>query len=269
MRLLFIGDVVGRSGRRMLRDHLEALIDQHGIELTVVNGENAAGGWGLTPETAEEIFAAGADVITLGNHWADRKEILPYLERTDRVLRPLNWPGDPPGRGAVVVEGRSGCRVGVVCLHGRVFSPALLDDPFAAADRALAELAGRAAAVLVDFHGDATSEKQALAWYLDGRVSAVVGTHTHTPTADERILPGGTAAITDVGMTGPRDSVIGFLPDLVIRRLRTQLHVTLEVAPGPPVLCGVIVDVDRDTGRATAIERIRLEGDGPPRGGDR
>ncbi|GAB6875692.1 TIGR00282 family metallophosphoesterase [Thermaerobacter litoralis] len=259
MRLLFIGDVVGRAGRRMLRDHLESLIDQHAIELTVVNGENAAGGWGLTPETAEEIFAAGADVITLGNHWADRKEIFPYLDRHPRVLRPLNWPGDPPGRGAAVVEGRSGCRVAVVCLMGRVFADSLLDDPFAAADRALAELEGEAAAILVDFHGDATSEKQAMAWYLDGRVSAVVGTHTHTPTADERVLPGGTAAITDVGMTGPRDSIIGFRPDLVIQRLRTQLHVTLEVAPGPRVLCGVIVDVDRDTGRARAIERVRVE----------
>ncbi|ADU51180.1 metallophosphoesterase [Thermaerobacter marianensis DSM 12885] len=262
MRLLFIGDVVGRPGRRMLRDHLETLIEQHAIELTVVNGENAAGGWGLTPDTAEEIFAAGADVITLGNHWADRKEILPYLDRNARVLRPLNWPGAPPGRGAVVVEGRSGCRVGVMCLMGRVFADSLLDDPFVAADRALAELGGQAAAVLVDFHGDATSEKQAMAWYLDGRVSAVVGTHTHTPTADERVLPGGTAAITDVGMTGPRDSIIGFQPELVIRRLRTQLHVTLEVATGPRVLCGVIVDVDRDTGKATAIERIRLEDTG-------
>ncbi|PZN02704.1 TIGR00282 family metallophosphoesterase [Thermaerobacter sp. FW80] len=262
MRLLFIGDVVGRAGRRMLRDHLESLIEQHGIELTVVNGENAAGGWGLTPETADELFAAGADVITLGNHWADRKEILPYLERNPRVLRPLNWPGEPPGQGAVVAEGRSGCRVAVLCLMGRVFADSLLDDPFVAADRALTGLAGQAAAILVDVHGDATSEKQALAWYLDGRVSAVVGTHTHTPTADERVLPGGTAAITDVGMTGPRDSIIGFEPDGVIRRLRTQLQVRLEVARGPRVLCGVIVDVDRDTGKATAIERIRVEDPG-------
>lgn len=264
MRLLFIGDVVGRSGRRMLRNHLESLIEQHGVELAVVNGENAAGGWGLTPDTADEILAAGADVITLGNHWADRKEILPYLARTDRVLRPLNWPGDPPGHGAVVVEGRSGCPVGVVCLHGRVFSDALLDDPFAAADRALQELRTATSTVLVDFHGEATSEKQALAWYLDGRASAVVGTHTHTPTADERILPHGTAAITDVGMTGPRDAVIGFCPDSVIRRLRTQLRVTLEVAPGPRILCGVLIDVDADTGRATAIERIRLEEEDDP-----
>ncbi|HEY8393662.1 MAG TPA: TIGR00282 family metallophosphoesterase [Thermaerobacter sp.] len=259
MRLLFVGDVVGRSGRAMLRQHLERLIDDQGVELTVVNGENAAGGWGLTPETAEELFAAGADVITLGNHWADRKEILPYLERNDRVLRPCNWPGDPPGRGAVVVEGRSGCKVGVVCLHGRVYSPALLDDPFAAADRVLEELRAHTATVLVEIHGDATSEKQALAWYLDGRASAVLGTHTHTPTADERILPGGTAAITDVGMTGPRDAVIGFRPDLVIRRFRTQLHVPLEVATGPRVLCAVIVDVDPETGRASGIERVRLE----------
>jgi hypothetical protein len=256
MRILFVGDVVGAPGRRILRTRLRGLKRDVGADLTIVNGENAAGGAGLTTVTAEELFAAGADVVTTGNHVWDKREVLGLLERESRILRPANYAEGSPGRGVIVVEA-AGTRVGVVNLMGRLFMP-LVDDPFRAADRLVGELRGLADVVLVDFHAEATSEKMAFAWHLDGRVAAVLGTHTHVATADARILPGGTAFISDVGMTGSFDSVIGVKKEQAIERFRTSRPIPYETADGDVRLCGVRVDVDAATGRATAIERVEL-----------
>jgi len=253
--------VVGAPGRRIVRERLKGLKREIGADLTIVNGENAAGGAGLTTATAEELFAAGAEVVTTGNHVWDKREVLGLLERDSRILRPANYPEGSPGRGVVVVQA-AGTRVGVVNLMGRVFMP-LVDDPFRAADRILDELRGAASAVVVDFHAEATSEKTAFAWYLDGRVSAVVGTHTHVATAAERVLPRGPAFITDVGMTGPFDSVIGVRKDQAIERFRTSRPIPYETADGDVRLAAVRLDLDVASGRATAIERIELrESDG-------
>jgi metallophosphoesterase (TIGR00282 family) len=261
MRILFVGDVVGAPGRRIARLRLKALKREIGADLTIVNGENAAGGAGLTIATAEELFAAGADVITTGNHVWDKREALGLLEREPRVLRPANYPEGSPGAGVRVVA-VADVSVAVMNLMGRVFMP-LLDDPFRAADRILDQLGGSARVVFVDFHAEATSEKMAFAWYLDGRVSAVVGTHTHVATADARVLPGGTAFITDVGMTGPFDSVIGVRKEQAIERFRTSRSIPYETADGDVRLAAVRVDVDTTSGHATAIERIELcESDG-------
>ena len=261
MRILFVGDVVGAPGRRIARTRLKGLKRDVGAELTIVNGENAAGGAGLTTATAEELFAAGAEVVTTGNHIWDKREVLGLLDREPRLLRPANYPEGSPGAGVFVVEA-AGTRVAVVNLMGRVFMP-LVDDPFRAADRIVADLAGSARVVLIDFHAEATSEKMAFAWYLDGRVAAVLGTHTHVATADARVLPGGTAFITDVGMTGPFDSVIGVKKEQAIERFRTSRSVPYETADGDVRLDAVRVDVDTASGRATGIERIELcEGDG-------
>jgi hypothetical protein len=256
MRILFVGDIVGAPGRRIARLRLKGLTRDVGADLTIVNGENAAGGAGLTMATAEELFAAGADVITTGNHVWDKREALGLLEREPRILRPANYPEGSPGAGVVVVTAAE-TKVAVVNLMGRVFMP-LLDDPFRAADRILDELRGSARVVLVDFHAEATSEKMAFAWYLDGRVAAVLGTHTHVATADARILPGGTAFITDVGMTGPFDSVIGVKKEQAIERFRTSRSIPYETADGDVRLAAVRVDVDSLSGRALAIERIEL-----------
>lgn len=256
MRILFVGDIVGAPGRRIARLRLKGLARDVGADLTIVNGENAAGGAGLTMATAEELFAAGADVITTGNHVWDKREALGLLEREPRILRPANYPEGSPGAGVVVVTAAE-TKVAVVNLMGRVFMP-LLDDPFRAADRILDELRGSARVVLVDFHAEATSEKMAFAWYLDGRVAAVLGTHTHVATADARILPGGTAFITDVGMTGPFDSVIGVKKEQAIERFRTSRSIPYETADGDVRLAAVRVDVDSLSGRALAIERIEL-----------
>jgi len=261
MRILFVGDVVGAPGRRIVRTRLKGLKRDLGADLTIVNGENAAGGAGLTTATAEELFAAGAEIITTGNHVWDKREVLGLLEREPRVLRPANYPAGSPGHGATVFTCAGG-NVAVVNLMGRVFMP-LTDDPFAAADRVLAELPVEARVVVVDFHAEATSEKSAFAWFLDGRVSAVLGTHTHVPTADARVLPGGTAFITDVGMTGPWDSVIGVRKEQAIERFRTSRSLPYETADGDVRLAGVVVDVEPRSGRATAIARVDLEeGDG-------
>jgi metallophosphoesterase (TIGR00282 family) len=256
MRILFVGDVVGAPGRRIVRERLKGLQRDVGADLTIVNGENAAGGAGLTTATAEELFAAGAEVVTTGNHVWDKREIVGLLEREPRILRPANYPEGSPGAGVVVVTA-AGTRVGVVNLMGRVFMP-LVDDPFRAADRIVAELRGAAPVVIIDFHAEATSEKMAFAWYLDGRVAAVLGTHTHVATADARVLPGGTAFIADVGMTGPFDSVIGVKKEQAIERFRTSRSIPYETADGDVRLAAVIVDVDVSSGGATAIERIEL-----------
>jgi metallophosphoesterase (TIGR00282 family) len=257
VRILFVGDVVGEPGRRILERRLRPLRDEIDAHLVVVNGENGAAGSGLTPSIAEEIFRAGADVITSGNHIWSRKEILPYLDRQPRLLRPANYPGPAPGRGACTVSARDGTAVSVLNLIGRVFLDAV-DDPFRAVDALLAEAGG---IVLVDFHAEATSEKVAFGWYLDGRVSAVVGTHTHVPTADARVLPGGTAYITDVGMTGPYDSVIGVEREAALERFRTQRPVRFSPARGDVRLAGVLIDVDGATGHALSIARIERRED--------
>jgi metallophosphoesterase (TIGR00282 family) len=256
MKLLFVGDVVGAPGRRVVRERLKALKRDVAADLTIVNGENAAGGAGLTVPTAEELFAAGADVVTTGNHVWDKRDVIGLLEKDPRVLRPANYPEGSPGSG-VFVTSAAGVPVAVVNLMGRVFMP-LVDDPFRAAERILAGLAGVARVVLLDFHAEATSEKSALAWFLDGRLSAVVGTHTHVATSDARVLPRGTAFITDVGMTGPFDSVIGVKKEQAIERFLTSRGVPYETAEGDVRLSAVVVSVDPATGRATSIEAIAL-----------
>lgn len=257
MRLLFVGDVVGQPGRRFLKPALRRITREHSPELVVVNGENAAGGHGLTPSTAEEIFRAGADVITSGNHIWDRKEVHDYLDSDARVLRPANYPHPAPGRGVGLFEARDGTQVAVVNLMGRVFM-GQLDDPFRLADEILRELSDRAPVILVDFHAETTSEKMAFAWHVDGRVSAVVGTHTHVPTADERVLAGGTAFITDVGMTGPYDSVIGMEKEGAVERFLTQRPTRFVPASEDVRLAAVLIDVSPVDGRARSIRRIEL-----------
>ena len=256
LRLLFVGDVVGAPGRRLLNARLRALRSEVRADLTVVNGENAAGGAGITVATAAEIFSAGADVITTGNHVWDKKDAVPLLDKNSRVLRPANYPEGTPGTGVAVVEA-GGTPVAVVNLMGRVFMPHV-DDPFRAADRIVESLATVTKVVLVDFHAEATSEKTALGWYLDGRVSAVIGTHTHVATADARVLPGGTAYMTDAGMTGPHRSVIGVKAEQAIQRFLTQRPLAYETAEGDVRLCAVVVDVDRASGRASSIERVEV-----------
>lgn len=250
-----IGDVIGRPGRETLRRILPGLRQEKGIDAVIANGENAAGGFGLTAETASELLDAGVDVITSGNHIWDKKEFIPYLDDTKGgglpVLRPANYP-QAPGVGVLRRKG-----VAVINLMGRVFMPQL-DCPFRAADRLLAQLRGEqdTPVVIVDFHAEATSEKQAMGWYLDGRVSGVFGTHTHVGTVDARILPQGTAYLTDVGMAGPADSVIGSEVNAVLQRFLTAMPGNLPVAKGPCVFNAVLVDVDDKTGRAQALERV-------------
>lgn len=256
MKLLFIGDIVGRAGRKMLVDHLDRLIDKHFIDLVVANGENAAAGYGLTVPVLREIFDAGVDVVTTGNHIWDKKEIMPVLEKESRLLRPANYPAGLPGYGSGVYETAAGVKVGVLNLEGRVFMKNL-DCPFRAADDLVAELQGETPIIFVDFHAEATSEKQALGYYLDGRVSAVVGTHTHVQTADERVLPEGTGYLTDVGMTGSQDAIIGNQKEPALQRFLTQLPVRLEVAKKNPFICGVLLTINEKTGRCEAIERIQ------------
>lgn len=256
-RILFIGDIVGKPGRTMLQEHLPALRRSGKPDLVIANGENAAAGIGITPVLAEELFGLGVDVITLGNHAWGKREIFGYIDGEPRLIRPLNHPGHPPGAGSVVVSA-GGAKVAVLNAIGRVFAAAHYDCPFRAVDAELERLAGKADAVIVDFHAEATSEKAALAWHLAGRVAAVIGTHTHVQTADATILPGGTAFLTDAGMTGPIRSVIGVRPELALERFLTQLPVRFEVASGPRQLNGVWVDVDVRTGRATGIEPVSV-----------
>ncbi len=259
MKILFIGDVNGRAGRNLVREHLLRLVDRHAVDYTVANVENAADGFGITPPLAIELEGQGIQVMTSGNHIWDKAEILPFIEEHRTLLRPHNFPAGAPGTGVHVGATAAGIPVAVINLMGRVFMTAL-DCPFRAADRILRELEGRCRVVLVDIHAEATSEKVALGWYLDGRVSAVIGTHTHVQTADERVLPGGTAVITDVGMTGARDSVIGIEKDLAIRRFLHQMPVRFACARKNPRLCGAVIDVDETTGRSRGIDRIDTPG---------
>jgi len=255
LKILFIGDIVGRAGRRAIAERLPALVDRYSADLVVANGENAAAGFGLTLEVAKELFDLGIDVLTSGNHIWDKKEIIDHLETHPRILRPGNYPPALPGRGSGLYSTASGVEVGIVNLEGRVFMNNL-DCPFRAADELVAELRKRTPIILVDFHAEATSEKMALGYYLDGRVSAVVGTHTHVQTADERILPRGTAYLSDAGMTGSRDTVIGIRKELAIEKFLTQIPVRFEVGKKNPMICGVVVSVEEESGRANAVERI-------------
>ena len=269
MRILFIGDIVGQPGRKAVARHLQRLVATNGVDAVIANAENAAAGFGITPAVGQELFDLGVALLTSGNHVWDKKEAEAYLAKEGRILRPANYPDDVPGSGKHVL--RVGERlVGVVNLQGRAFLPPI-DCPFRAADRELAELAritdiivvdfhAEAKAIVVDMHAEATSEKQALAWYLDGQVSAIVGTHTHVQTADERILPGRTAYITDVGMTGPRDSVIGMRQQDAIPKFLTQMPRRFAVADGATQLSAVLLDVE-ENGRASAIQRIQIVDD--------
>jgi metallophosphoesterase (TIGR00282 family) len=257
MRLLFLGDIVGRPGRRAVLSVLPRLAKAEEVGFVVANCENASGGKGIDPEAAEELFDAGIDVLTSGNHVWQHREIVPYLAENSRLLRPANFAPGTPGSGWTVRSRRGGgVAVGVLNVIGRVFmGPA--DCPFRAADAAVEAMRRETPIVLVDAHCEATSEKGGLAWHLDGRVSAVVGSHTHVQTADETILPGGTAFLTDAGMCGPELSVLGMKTDQVLRRFLTQLPVRFDVASGPVLVQGVLVDVDETTGKARSIRRVR------------
>ena len=258
MRLLFLGDVVGRAGRRAVARVLPRLIAEEDVAFVVANCENASGGKGIDPQGAEELQDAGVDVLTSGNHVWQHASITTYIRENERLLRPLNFPPDVPGAGAVVrVARRQGGRVGVVNLIGRVFM-APVDCPFRAATMAVELLRQQTPVILVDMHGEATSEKMAIAHYLDGLVTAVVGTHTHVPTCDQRLLPKGTAFCSDIGMTGPYDSVIGVEKDAVIQRFLTGMPSRFETAKGDPRLAAVVVDADPQSGRARSIERLLL-----------
>ena len=255
MKLLFVGDVVGGIGRRTLAALLPGIRDAHQPDFVIVNGENSAGGVGITEKTARELFEIGADAITLGNHAYRHREVYEYLDREERVVRPANYPKGSPGRGFTVVE-HDGMRLGVVNLSGLVFLDAVR-SPFAEVDSVLSELRGRADAVLVDMHAEATSEKVAMGWHLDGRVTACVCTHTHVPTADGRVLPGGTAYITDVGMTGSRNGVIGVKREQALERFIKLTNVRFETADEEPWLNAVLIEADSE-GRATGIEQLLL-----------
>jgi metallophosphoesterase (TIGR00282 family) len=258
MRILFVGDIVGQPGRKMVARHLPRLMAAHRVDAVIANAENAAAGFGITPAIGKELFALGIALLTSGNHVWDKKEAEAYLATEGRMLRPANYPDDVPGSGKHVL--RVGEEwLGVVNLQGRAFLPPI-DCPFRAAERELAELKRVTDIILVDFHGEATAEKQAFGWYVDGRVSAVVGTHTHVQTADERLLPGRTAYITDVGMTGPRDSVIGIRQEDAIPKFLTQMPRKFAVADGPTLLSAVLLDIEH-TGRATAIQRLQIVDD--------
>jgi 2',3'-cyclic-nucleotide 2'-phosphodiesterase len=255
VKVLFVGDVVGGIGRRTLAALLPGIRDAHQPDFVVVNGENSAGGVGITEKTARDLLNAGADAITLGNHAYRHREVYELLDREPRIVRPSNYPKGSPGHGSTVVE-RDGMRLGVVNLSGTVYLQAVR-SPFAEIDAVLSDLNGRTDAILVDMHAEATSEKVAMGWYLDGRVTACVGTHTHIPTADARVLPGGTAYVTDVGMTGPRGGVIGVKRELALERFLTMTNVRFETADEDPWLNAVLIDADAD-GRATRIEQLLL-----------
>lgn len=255
MKILFIGDVVGRPGRELLRKGLRGLVAHHGADLVIANVENAAAGFGITKDIGDAILEYGVDVMTSGNHIWDKKEVLDYIASEPRLLRPANYPAGVPGRGSYVAQIGDGRAVGVINVMGRVFM-LHIDDPFAVVQREIEAIRHRTRVIVVDFHAEATSEKVAMGWYLDGRATVVVGTHTHVQTADERVLPNGTAYITDAGMTGPHDSIIGMQREPAMTRFLTGMPAKFEPASDNPRLNGVIVDADDRTGRALGISRI-------------
>ena len=260
IRLLFIGDIVGRPGRELVRQGLQAIVERHQIDLVIANAENSAAGFGITREIGDQLLDWGVDVMTSGNHIWDKKEALDYIGTEPRLLRPANFPAGAPGNGSYLARTRDGRSVGVVNVMGRVFM-LNIDDPFQVVLREIEALKQRTRIVFVDFHAEATSEKIAMGWHLDGRVTAMVGTHTHVQTADERILPKGTAYLTDVGMTGPHDSIIGVEVAAALNRFLTALPQKFETATGNPRLNAVVIEADEQTGRATHIERLSLSAD--------
>jgi metallophosphoesterase (TIGR00282 family) len=269
MKVLLVGDIVGKVGRRVLSNTLFKVIDQMKIDFSIANCENAAGGFGITREIADEIFKSGIDVLTSGNHIWDKKETAQFINDDRRILRPANYPEGVPGLGSEIFETRTGIKICIMNLSGRVFMDSL-DCPFKVADREIArlrssklnlmELHKEIKIIIVDMHAEATSEKIAIGWYLDGRVSAVIGTHTHVQTADEKILPAGTAYITDVGMTGPSNSVIGIKKELALEKFLTKMPKKFEMAGGEGQFNGVVIDIDEDSGRAKGIKRLQLTG---------
>lgn len=261
MRILFLGDVVGKPGRQAIRSLLPRLIHHEQLALVIANCENVAGGAGVDPQGAQELLHAGVDVLTSGNHVWRKKEVIEFVETDRRMVRPANFPPSVPGRGWTVSETADGTPVAVINLIGRVFMDSV-DCPFQTVERLLPDVRARARVIIVDMHGEATSEKGAMGWFLNGKVSAVLGSHTHVQTADERVLPGGTAYVTDVGMCGPTESVIGVKKELVLRRFLTHMPVKFEVASGPVVVQGALVDIDPVSGRAQSIRRLQQVGEG-------
>jgi 2',3'-cyclic-nucleotide 2'-phosphodiesterase len=257
VKILFIGDIVGSPGRKIVVDRLADILAQRQIDLCIANGENSASGFGITPRLAQELFSCGIDVITGGNHIWDRREILDFFPHEPRLLRPANYPNGLPGSGLYCGRASNGTAYAVLNLQGRTFM-ASLDDPFRTAERELAKIPSEVKVIVVDMHAEATSEKQAMGWYLDGKVSAVLGTHTHVPTADFHVLPGGTAYTTDVGMTGPHDSVIGMEKKGVLQRFLDALPARFTVAQGDVQMNAVLIEVDQTTGRARSIDRLNF-----------
>lgn len=262
MKILFIGDVVGSPGREMVKQYLPKLKERYQPTLTIINGENAAHGKGITEKVYKQFLEWGAQVITLGNHTWDKKEIFEFIDDAKYLIRPANFPENNPGKGIVFIN-VNGVEVAVINLQGTIYLPAI-DNPFHKVDQLIMEAKKRTDIIFIDFHGEATSEKQAMGWYTDGRVSAVVGTHTHTQTADERILPGGTAYITDVGMTGPYDGILGVEREAVLKRFLTSMPVRFEVtSSGKNQLNGIVVTINKKTGKAEKMERILINDDHP------
>jgi metallophosphoesterase (TIGR00282 family) len=258
MKILFIGDIIGGPGRRAVRELVPSLIEDYRIDMVIANCENAAAGFGITREIVEELYRCRIDVLTSGNHIWDKKEVLEFVEDYETLLRPANYPEGVPGFGSVVLPCPSGVHVGVINLVGRVFMRPL-DCPFKTVQKEIEKLKRKTKIILVDMHAEATSEKQAMGWFLDGQVSAVIGTHTHVQTADEQILPQGTAYVTDVGMTGPFDSIIGTKKEAVLERFLMQMPNKFDVAKGDVRLQGVLITVDENTGRSLGIERVNLQ----------
>ncbi|MBE0426069.1 MAG: TIGR00282 family metallophosphoesterase [Nitrospirae bacterium] len=258
MKVLFIGDIVGKVGRTTTKALLPAIVDRYKIDLVIANGENAAGGFGITDKIASEIFNLGVHIITTGNHVWDKKEFIPQIAKLDYVLRPLNYPPGVPGYGSILYTFSNGEKVAVINLSGRVFM-SYIDCPFRIGKEEVKKLSNFTKTIIIDFHAEATSEKIAFGYFMDGEVSAVIGTHTHVQTADERILPGGTAYITDVGMTGPYNSVIGIEKEQVIHRFLTNMPMRFETAKGEGCFSGIVIEIDEKTGKSTAVQRLQLK----------
>jgi len=254
LKIMLTGDVIGHPGRRAFREHTPKLREKYGIDIVIVNGENSAAGKGITRKALDELYQGGADIVTSGNHIWDKKDVLEFIDQEPFLLRPANYPGNPPGKGCCVYPFRAK-NIGIMNLSGRAFMPAL-DCPFQKAEELLKEFGSSCDVLLLDFHAEATSEKMAMGWYLDGRVNGVVGTHTHIQTADERILSKGTAYITDLGMVGPADSVLGVKPDIIIKKFMTARPVRFELADGPNVYSALVIEIDDNTNRTIGVERI-------------
>lgn len=254
MRILFIGDIVGKPGREVVKNILPRVITEENIQFVIANCENAAGGFGLTPKISREVFSIGVNVITMGNHVWARKEISEIIEE-ENILRPANFPSEVPGKGWAIIQASNGTKVGIINLMGRVYM-STLECPFRTADAIIEEISKQTKIIVVDMHAEITSEKVAMGWYLDGKVSAVIGTHTHVPTADERVLPQGTAYITDIGMTGPLDSVIGIKKEIILKKYLTQMPMRFEVANDDLVFAGAVMEIEEKTGKAKSIKRI-------------